>query len=234
MSKYLRLASLAISITLLSGCQGKKEQAVETKMDEPSAVTAVEENKKRVDKVLEPRSFTASKKSILTQAYLRDLLPDSSFAYLRIPNPWALTGVPVGNIFDKGVASQPYVDAVSSIREGFAANVMPELPDDARVIISLLLQHTTSAIEAALVVAEVKDGEPNKKVNIPNLLVTVAVDYKNAGALNTLLDTLVAKEAMLTLEKHIEPNASGIISGPGVKAHIKLHHHQNVILHRLV
>ncbi|MEE9328264.1 MAG: pilin [Cocleimonas sp.] len=222
MSHYLRLASLALSITLLSGCQAKKEQEEVTKTEVTSTVTDVEENKKRVDKVLEPRSFTASKKSILTQAYLRDVLPDSSFAYVRIPNPWALTGVPVGNIFDKGVASQPYVDAVSSIREGFAANVMPELPDDARVIISLLLQHTTSAIEAALVVAEVKDGEPNKKVNIPNLLVTVAVDYKNAGALNTLLDTLVAKEAMLTLEKHIEPNASGIISGPGVKAHIKL------------
>ncbi len=218
MSNYLRLASLIISITLLSGCQGKKEQEAEA----DSAVTAVEASKTIVDKVLKSRSFTASSKSILTKSFLKDVLPDSSFAYVRIPNPWALTGVPVGNVFDKGVASQPYVDAVSSIKEGFATNVMPDFPDDARVFLGLLLQHTTSAVEAALVVPNVKDGEANEKVNIPNLLVTAGVDYKNAGALNTLLDTLAAKEAMFTLEKHIEADASGILNGPALKIHIKL------------
>jgi hypothetical protein len=58
MSNYLRLASLIISITLLSGCQGKKEQEAEA----DSAMTAVEASKTIVDKVLKSRSFSASSK----------------------------------------------------------------------------------------------------------------------------------------------------------------------------
>ena len=118
-----------------------------------------------------PREIVVSQKVLVEESYLREVLPSSALAYARIPNSWSLTGIPVGNVFDKAMGSKTYVDAVISIRDGLSNTILPELPEEARILGELFLQNSRSPIEAMLV----PSFEQSKL--IPNILITTKVNF---------------------------------------------------------
>jgi len=203
--KPLLLSVLLISVFVLGACQKKESSTVES-------------HKKSTDKVLSLREIEVSSATFLDKPYLRGILPDSSYAYIRIPNSWAIMGIPTGNVFNKPLASKPYVGALTSIRDGFSENVMPELSGETRVFLGLFLLHARSVIEATVLKTVVED----KEAPTPNVLITVAVDYKNTDDLNSLLDTLVSKNPEITFDKRLQKGAIGELTIQGFKLQIKL------------
>lgn len=158
----------------------------------------------------------AKGEALSARAYLRDVLPDSAYAYLRVPSTWGVIGVPTGGALDKAVSSAPYTDAVRSIREGFDTNVVPELPPDARLMARLLLQHAKSPIEAAALAS----GDPASP--LPNLLVTTAVDFSGPDALNAFLDQAAASYPEIRVVQPVKPAQAGTMSVAGIPTQVML------------
>lgn len=210
----IRLPVLFISLALLTSCQGKQE----------SQKTVVAKKAENTAHILTPRAVELSAKHLLEKSYLRDVLPESAYIYARVPNFWSLLGGAVGNVFDKALASKPYEKAISSIKEGFSKEVIPELPKDARAFVALLLGHTTSPIEVIAMTPAVEEKSP-----FPNVLLSVAVDFKDIASLNQLLKIFAAKASALTIEKEIQADGIGEIKIDGLKVQLKF----DLAAHRL-
>jgi type II secretory pathway pseudopilin PulG len=142
-------------------------------------------------------------------AYLRDLLPPSTFAYLRIPSIWGVLGAPSGNIFDQAVQSAPYQAAVLAVRSGVLKTILPEVPPQGRTLAELLLADLRSPLEIALMTpaAAAPQGQPQ----LPEVLITAALDRPDVASVDTLLHALVAQAPGLTMPAPLQPDGTGML-----------------------
>lgn len=214
MLKSTCLAVLFFTLALLTSCQ---------ETEKPNKAVVAKESKNTF-KVLTPRKVVASPKALLEKPYLRDVLPDSAYIYARIPNIWSLAGGAVGNVFDKALGSKPYVDALSSAKEGFEKEVIPALPDEAKALTKLFLFHATSPIEV-IAMTPVLD----QKSLFPNVLATVSVNFKDIDSFRKYIAQLVEKTPAISIEKPIRNNGIGEIKIEHQRVQIKL----DLAMHRV-
>ena len=206
MKRTLSLATLFVSLSFLVSCQktGENEKA------------SINTKAKNTLQALTPREVKPSSKNLIKASYLKDVLPESAYIYARIPNSWSLVGGPNGNVFDKALSSKPYVDAFSSIKEGFGKEVVPELPDDAKPMIAFLFNHTTSPIEIAAMVPVLEKESP-----FPNVLLTTAVNFKDIESFKQFFETLAEKSPKIDIKKAIQADGTGEIAVDRISAQLK-------------
>lgn len=92
-------AALALASLLLAAC-GRDGEIASTAIADADAVAA----------------------TISSEPWLRDRLPADTIAYIRLPGPWALLSAPNGKAADAMFASDAHVEAIATLRAGFAAN----------------------------------------------------------------------------------------------------------------
>lgn len=157
----------------------------------------------------------AAGETAIAGPYLRSVLPDGAYAYVRVPNIWRLLGAPTGGVLDEAFGSQPHVEAVASIRAGVAENLIPELPADAQAAARLLLAHVRSPIEAVAL--------PNPSASpAPPVLVSMQVDFPDHEALADFLGAVAATNPDLTLVTPPTADAAGVLAGDDRTAQIRL------------
>lgn len=154
----------------------------------------------------EPRPVEASTKPLAAaDAVLRKMVPADAYAYARIPSLWGALGAPKGSIYKDAVGSAPYVDAVNAIREGFGADVLPEVPEEARALVGLIGVHLRSPIEA-VVLPPVAPGLP-----IPSLLLSAELSFADAPAFGQALQEIVKLDPRMHLVSPIDAQGSGVL-----------------------
>ncbi len=204
MAKSIHWSALLLAGLLLAACDRTPTpgaDSVSVTDTQPTAMRPVE---------------PAKGEALALRSHLREVLPDTAYAYLRIPSAWGVIGTPSGGALDKAVGSAPYADAVRSIREGFGANVIPELPPNAQLYARLLLQHAKSPIEAAAL-ASTDPASP-----LPNLIVTTAVDFSGPDALNAFLQQATANYPQIQVLAPVQPTQAGVIAVAGVPTQVML------------
>lgn len=213
MSFLSRVSVAAVASVFIVACQSEEapqKKAVESTSKSTPAKNAVV--KALPLRVLKP----AASEALLKNSYLRELLPETAYAYVRVPNIWSFLGTPSGNTFDKAVGAKPYVDALNSIKEGFGSTIIPDLPEEMQLLTKIFLQHTTSPIEAT-VLSGVDSANP-----LPNLLMTTAVNFKSIETLNMLLEKLAAQSPLVKLEAPVQKDNVGSLSIADLQAQVKL------------
>ncbi|WP_125931851.1 pilin [Thiosocius teredinicola] len=201
-----RWLTFVLAISILSACdQAQTPQQV----SEPAPAVETQQPTMRA---VEPATGEALSKP----AYLRERLPNDVYGYARIPSIWGMMGVPTGGVLDKAVGSAAYADAVRSIREGFSATVLPEFPPDARPMLSLLLLHATSPIEIA-VLAPTDQQNP-----APVVMITMAVDFSDAAALNKFLDEATSQAPGVAMLNPVQADQPGELLAGGMRLSVRL------------
>ncbi len=195
MSKTLTQYLLIVFSFFLIGC-GDKKQSVEN--DNSQVQTSEKVAKQRFVSPL--REVVEAKDStIVKPAFLSQNLPETAFAYARIPNFWSFIGSAKGNVFDKAFKAEPFVGAIQSIQEGFNENVIPDIPDEnAQLIAKLLLNRITSPIE--LIVLEGVDPA----IPTPNILLTMNVNFTSTSEIQEVLQSLNNVEPKIEITKSVQ------------------------------
>jgi len=152
-------------------------------------------------------TLTVSKRKLVQPAYLRERLPESAIAYIRLPNIWDTLGTPSGNVFDPAVGSEAFVGAANKVKEGFASNLIPEFPKESRPIAQLVTKHINSPLE----VVALKSA--NSAMPFPNILITAAVDFETPAAVQAMLVTLVAASPITISKPMDESGLAELIAG---------------------
>jgi len=200
MLQMLRNRVVFLSIVfslLLTACQGEKQS--ETKIEE----AVVEKQKSSKKHEVSPlREFdVASDGPLVKPAFLSENLPESAFAYVRIPNFWSFVGTAKGNVFDKALNAQALVDAVTAIRDGVDQNVIPEIPsEEGQLFAKILLNRITSPIE----VIGIEGVDP--AIPTPNLVITANVEFKSVDEIQQVLESLSTSVPQIEVTKEIQEN----------------------------
>lgn len=183
----------------LSACQGDK-QVEDSELKSQESTVINQQTISNAQKVAPLRSIVASGDSkIVKTAFLRDKLPESVFAYARIPNFWSFIGTVKGNIFDTATGAKPFYDAVQGIRSGLNENVIPEISDDtAKAITKFFFHHLTSPIEA-IAIEGVDPAIPT-----PNLLITANANFSSTEKIQNLLEMLSNKVPEIEIRKAMQ------------------------------
>ena len=192
-----RLLICIVASTLIT--HAKADQHDDTPKETTTIV--IESQKIKASKSFDLRSVTMeSEHKLVKPAYLRKRLPESAIAYARLPNIWQALGTPSGNVLDPAVGSKAFVSAASSIKEGFATNVIPEIPQEFHLITQLMTQHINSPLEAVAL----KSTDP--AIPFPNLLITAAVDFDSLAIAQDALAKLTASSPILQMSKPMDEN----------------------------
>jgi len=208
MKKNVSLITLFVSLSLLTSCQ---------KTDDNGGEADANPKPKSVVQALKPRNIESSTTSLIKASYLKDVLPESAYIYARIPNTWSVAGGASGNVFDKALSSKPYESALSSIKEGFGKEVLPELPDNIRPLIALVLHHITSPVEVVAISPVLEKESP-----FPIVLISAAVNFKDIDSLNQYLKSIAEQAPEITIKKTIQADGTGELAVKGLVAQIKL------------
>ncbi|MFC5740830.1 pilin [Dyella tabacisoli] len=138
-------------------------------------------------------------------AWLRNHLPNSTVAYLRIPSPWGMLGaVPNGRPLDGAMSSEQHLKAVAALREAISkdkvlaeAGVTPYLLP--------LLADLRSPVEVAMIdpIGMMSPGS--------HVLVSMRVAQKNVAELNARFSQLEASG--LKLAAPVDDKGNGKLAG---------------------
>lgn len=177
--------------------------------------TIIEATSIKSDKDLNLRAVVmASGHKLVNPAFLRKRLPDTAIAYARLPNIWEVLGTPSGNVLDSAVGSKAFVSAASSIKEGFATNIIPELPQESRLITQLVMQHINSPLEAVAM----KSTDP--AIPTADLLVSAGVDFATLDVVQGVLTKLDTASPVIQLSKPMDETGFAEIGVDGLKGQI--------------
>ncbi len=152
------------------------------------------------------RAVTAADTTAVTQPpRLRELLPENAFVYLRVPSPWGLLGAPKGNIYAEAVGSSAYAQAVEGLRTGFVNNLLPEVPPEGQLFLSLLMEQMRSPLELAVM-------PPAKaEATLPDLVITMALDADSPQAANALLAGIAEQAPGIELKIPMGDDGAGML-----------------------
>ena len=191
---------IAVVMFSMTACQSDKNNQPKQQVESQQSKT------KEVVATLRPL-VSAGDSKIVEDAYLRKNLPESAFAYARIPNPWSFIGSAKGNVFDKANNSKPIFDAINGIRTGLIENVIPEIPEkQAQLMVKLLFSQLTSPLEA-IAISGVDPAIPT-----PNLVLTTAADFSSSAEVQAILETLAEQAPALSISKAMDANGYAELS----------------------
>lgn len=181
LTKLSLCASLAI---FTAACDSDKSTSKSTDSKTPESVETQVVKAPIVEAVKLRPVVEAKGEALVQNAYLRERLTNATFAYARVPNIWSFIGTPKGNVYDAALNSQPFVDAATGIKEGFAENVIPELPPEIHSLARLITASLNSPIEIAAIKAS------NPDVPVPNFLLSAGVKFDSQDQIQALLTEL--------------------------------------------
>lgn len=194
LSFLLSRASLFFFLSLFfTYAQAEQQQAEAAKETTPVEAKSLPESPVEVPNSRSVNLTTERK--LVKPAFLNKRLPESVIAYVRVPNIWEMLGSPSGNVLDPAVGSEAFVAATSSIKKGFATNLIPEFPQELHLVMRLFSQYINSPLEAVAL------KSPDSATPMGNVLLTAAVDFETAEAVQTVLTDLVAKNSRLQISK---------------------------------
>ncbi len=159
----------------------------------------------------------ASGETLSAPASLRTLLPNSAYAYVRLPNVWGILGAPTGGALAQAIGSAPYADAVRSVRAGLASTITPELAGEWQVLSEIFLEHATSPMELAVLAPPA-----GARLPLPNLLLTTKVDFPDFNALNAFLTKAAAHHPQVKLVKPVAKDGRGTLSLAGTPVEVQI------------
>ncbi|MGB1008624.1 MAG: pilin [Thiolinea sp.] len=162
------------------------------------------------------RTFLSASEDQLGQdSYLRERLPDSTIAYIRIPYVWDILGSS-RNSADTAVSSQEFVNAKNSIKKGVSANLIPTLPKESNLLAQIIAEYANSPLELAIL------KNSNNATPAAEILATLAVDLKQP-TFDEILARLSGEYPMLQF--HNPENSDNIteITISGLKGQILFH-----------
>jgi len=149
----------------------------------------------------------ANVQPIVNTAYLYTVLPNSAFAYARIPNLWwPIGGVAIGNIFDQLIKSAPNAEAILAIRRGILDRFTPELPQEWRGLAKFLLSQVNTPLELAILAPSKNQPLP---LAMPELLLTTGLNQFSVEATNLLLQNLAIKTPGLEFPEPLQEDGTG-------------------------
>ncbi len=201
MRRSLFAVLIGISVIIYSGCADKPES--ETSTAQTQAIPEM--------RPVEPATGSA----ISEAPWLRTVLPESAFAYVRIPSLWGMIGVPSGTVFDRAVGSQAYADALKSIRMGVTQTILPELGEEIEPVWQLMLAHAQSPVEVAILKSD-NPGAP-----MPEILLTVILEFDSIDKLNQFLQKAAEADPLLSVPNPIGPDGRGVLTLAGLPAFTK-------------
>jgi len=206
---------VVLSISLFACQSDKSTDAYTNSKDQTTAVEQVATNIQKVAPLRAVESITKDDR-IVQPAFLRANLPESVFAYVRIPNIWSFGGVAKGNIFDTAVNAQPFFDAVKGVRSGFNENVIPEIDNaDVQVLTKLLFQHLTSPVEVMAI------NEVDAAVPIPNLVISASADFSSTDEIQALLIVLAKNEPKIEITTTMQADGYAELSIANVSTQLQ-------------
>ena len=189
-------------IFALTACQSDTTKESDSPVSETSSnENAINKQSSNQHKAATLRTVEAIPvdQKIVKPAYLHNQLPDSAFAYVRIPNVWSFVGTAKGNVFDNAINAKPFFNAVESIRAGLSDNVIPEIPDEkGQLLATLVLKQLNSPLEAMAI-----EGV-DAAIPTPNIVISSSADFKSNTEIQTLLDTLAKHLPELEITKAID------------------------------
>lgn len=117
----------------------------------------------------------------LTQtAWLNQSLPESTIAYLRLPNPWSGFSKK-DDSFKYALGNEQHVQALRNIQQGVYDNIVAKLQDHVKPLVEFYIEHTTAPIEVAFV---------SQNSGQPVIFAATKLDYADADAFNQALKAL--------------------------------------------
>ncbi|AOE49428.1 pilin [Kangiella sediminilitoris] len=112
--------------------------------------------------------------NVTEQGWLYSNLPESTVAYVRLPNPWSSFSQK-DDSFKYALGNKEHVKAVKQIQEGIYNNILPQLDKGVRPFVEGYLQDVTGPIEIAFITqngqplvvigSQIREPEENKSIN---------------------------------------------------------------------
>ncbi len=138
------------------------------------------------------RSFTnAWQESLAERARLFEVLPDSTLAYIRIPNLWGMIGAPKSGSLAPALGSPANAQTIAALQARIP-EVMSEEFGPAAPLLTLLLETLRSPLEIALV----GDGPQPMEADI---VIEGRFNFDSVDALNALLTDFTEPGGLLQL-----------------------------------
>lgn len=117
--------------------------------------------------------------------YLASHLPEEAVAYLRIPNLWSVLYPQPDTILKPAAESATLIGALDKSRLGLIREILANVPAEARDLLAFLLERLHSPVEVAVLRSRAAGAL------LPDVVVTVLSDFKDANELDTLIDQVV-------------------------------------------
>ncbi len=213
MHSYSTLAKLSLcaSLTIFTAaCESDKAPTKNTSSPHTAESVAA-----HIVETTDLRPLIKAKgEALVKDAYLRERLTESSFAYARVPNLWSFIGTPKDNAFNAAASSKPFVDATKSIKDGFTNNIIPELPPELHSFARLMTTSFTSPIELAVI----KNSDP--AVATPNILFSVGVNFESVESIQALFYQLSETSIPIEVTKAMSPEGYAEVTIEGMDAQV--------------
>ena len=160
---------------------------------------------------IEPRSIKQNHaEQVSAQPYLVDHLPQELIAYLRIPNMLTFLGAPVGNVFDKAMASDAYVETLKSFKLSLADLLVEQSTTGDTLIQDLLFRYSLSPIEVAVI------PSINPQSPVPGALMHMKMNFESVVAFNEYLQKASEHSELINLVMALNGEGSGMLQVRGL------------------
>jgi len=141
--------------------------------------------------------------------WLRQRLPESSLAYLRIPSVVAMFSAPKGNVFTGVLQSPAHQNLISKLEQGLYKTFATETGDMIKPMGQFWLQYVRSPIEIAVL-----SNEHNQP--LPKILLVTRLGFKDLAGFHTFVNDWVQSDPRVYRLGKTEKNDGyvSLASGP--------------------
>lgn len=143
-------------------------------------------------------------------AGLRDVLPVTALAYLRLPNPWGLLSAPKGNSLGKALGDSRNLASIRALHQGVSRQLLQGkevLPDP---VLDLFLMQLRSPLELAVLSSD--DSQPLAAT----VLVKAVIAPATVTELNIWLNLLATQQPALSVVSPVSAAGRGQLLINGV------------------
>ena len=196
--QILLIVGLA-SIIQIVGCSDKPQTSTAVPAATPVSVT-------KTDAV---QFFEPVKYTIKDPSWLRQRLPESSLAYLRVPSMVAMFSAAKGNVFSGILQSPVHQKLIRKLEQGLYKTFATETGGMIKPLGQLWLQHIRAPLEIAVLSNEHKQP-------LPKILVVTRLGFADKDSFHAFIDNWVKSDSRVyRLGKAEKQNGYvSLVSGP--------------------
>ncbi|WP_069469886.1 hypothetical protein [Candidatus Marithrix sp. Canyon 246] len=154
--------------------------------------------------------FHVQSSDLSETASLRDKIPINAFAYMRIPNPWAMFSSSKDTILKGALANEEHIKQVQKLKAAISANII-EQQKLFHPVFRILNNHLLSPIEAVVLAPE-----NNASMIFSNILLSAKLNIDSIDAINQMLEQFAARTPKLSIATKISADGDGILMIKGM------------------